>query len=208
MSGATLTADRFGYANAAYSFNGTSDFISGVANTNFTQKPMSFSFWFYKTGAGNLCNYSGNNIEPGMSIFSVGNYGSSIDVKLSSDGTKIGLGRSIPSGVASENELVLTSNYSLNSWNHVVVTYDSTTVKVYINGVYLGSMNYTIATTIATTSWFIGKSNPSIWSCVQYMKGKIDDLAIFNFKPIQWRCLLPKRNRYGYFSHKYRSIKL
>ena len=180
VSGATLTADRFGYANAAYSFNGTSDFISGVANTNFTQKPMSFSFWFYKTGAGNLCNYSGNNIEPGMSIFSVGNYGSSIDVKLSSDGTKIGLGRSIPSGVASENELVLTSNYSLNSWNHVVVTYDNSTVKVYINGINLGSMNYSTSTTIANTTWYIGKSNPSIWACVQYMKGKIDDLTIYN----------------------------
>lgn len=180
VSGATLTTDRFGNANSAYSFNGSSDFISGAANTTFTQKPMTFSFWFYKTAAGNLCNYGGNNIEPGMSIFSVGTYGSSIDVKLSSDGTKIGLGRSIPAGVASENELVLSSNYALNSWNHVVVTYDNSTVKVYINGINLGSLNYATSTTIANTTWYIGKSNPSIWACVQYMKGKIDDLTIYN----------------------------
>ena len=55
VSGATLTTDRFGNANAAYSFNGTSDFISVPASTVFTQKPMSFSFWFKQTGTGHLC---------------------------------------------------------------------------------------------------------------------------------------------------------
>lgn len=47
VSGAVLTADRFGNPSSAYSFNGTSDYISYAVGTGFKPEsfPISFSAW-------------------------------------------------------------------------------------------------------------------------------------------------------------------
>ncbi len=44
VNGATLTADRFGKANSAYSFNGSSQFIE-VSPAQFQNNNYSFSIW-------------------------------------------------------------------------------------------------------------------------------------------------------------------
>ena len=174
VNGASLTTDRFGNANSAYSFNGTSNSISVPASTAFTQNPISYSFWFNKVGSGNPC---GSN-EVAQAIFSTGSYSQSRDVVLQQGGTNIGILRSIPSGCA--NEFMQSTNYTLNTWNHAVVTYEANLVKVYLNGVYIGSTPVTCANTTANTTCYIGASNPSIWACINYFNGKIDDLAIYN----------------------------
>lgn len=175
VNGATLTADRFGNANSAYSFNGSSNSISIPASTAFTQNPISYSFWFNKAGSGNPC--SGN--EAFQAVFSTGSYSQSRDVVLMQGATHYsGMLRSIPSGCA--NELTKQTNYALNTWNHIVVTYEANLVKVYLNGVYIGSTTVACTVTTTNTTCYIGASNPSIWACIAYFNGKIDDLAIYN----------------------------
>lgn len=175
VNGATLTADRFGNANSAYSFNGSSNFISVPANVNFTQNPISYSFWFNKVGSGNPC--SGN--ETFQAVFSTGSFSQSRDVVFGQGVAKsIGIQRSIPSGCA--NEFMQSTNYTLNTWNHAVVTYEANLVKVYLNGVYIGSNPVTCNVTTANTTCYIGASNPAIWACIAYFNGKIDDMAIYN----------------------------
>jgi hypothetical protein len=176
VNGPTLAADRFGNSNSAYNFNGTSDFISVPASTMFTQKPMSFSFWFKQTGAGNKCQI----YTTSTNIFSVGNFGDSFDVQLDKPTNKIGIVRSIPSNPNNENGLYLIKEYNLNQWNQAVVIYNTNSVTVYLNGVLIGDLNYTTQSTIANTTCFIGKSNPTIWACVNYMNGLIDDFAVYN----------------------------
>jgi uncharacterized protein (TIGR02145 family) len=175
VNGATLTTDRFGNANAAYNFDGISNSISVPANENFTQNPISYSFWFNKAGSGNPCN--GN--EAFEVIFSTGSYSQSRDVTLA-QGTPhyMGIFRSIPSGC--EDQLTQQANYTLNTWNHAVVIYEANLVKVYFNGDYIGSTPFTCSPYSANTTCYIGASNPSIWACIAYFNGKIDDLAIYN----------------------------
>jgi hypothetical protein len=175
VNGATLTTDRFGNANSAYSFNGTSNSISIPANASFTQNPISYSFWFNKVGSGNPC--SGSEMFQG--IFSTGSYGQSRDVILYQGATHyMGIQKSIPSGCA--NESYVYTNYVLNNWNHAVVTYETGLVKVYLNGVYMGSSAVACTNLTANTVSYIGASNPSIWACIDWFNGKIDDLAIYN----------------------------
>ena len=46
VNGATLTTDRFGNANSAYNFNGSSEFIEVTHNSSLTfTTGVSFSFW-------------------------------------------------------------------------------------------------------------------------------------------------------------------
>lgn len=175
VNGATLTTDRFGNANSAYSFNGISNSISVPASTAFTQNPISYSFWFNKLGSGNPC--SGN--EAFQVVFSTGSSSQSRDVTLSQGAPSyMGIFRSIPSGC--EDQLTQQTNYTLNTWNHAVVTYEANVVKVYLNGAYIGSTSVTCPVTTANTTCYIGASNPSIWACVAYFNGKIDDLAMYN----------------------------
>ena len=171
VNGATLTTDRFGNANKAYSFNNNS--ISIPANSTFTQTPISYSFWINKTGSGNSCSAS----ETFQSIFTTGNYGQSREVHLQPD-TRIGIQKSIPSGCP--NELTIMSNITNNSWYHIVITYQSNLVKIYLNGILLGSVAENCSVNTANTISYIGSSSSSIWACTRNFKGKIDDFAIYN----------------------------
>jgi hypothetical protein len=175
VTGASLTTDRNGNSNSAYSFDGVNDFISVPANIIFTQNPISYSFWFNKSGSGNPCN--GN--ETFQAIFSTGNYSQSRDVVLSQgNDRRIGIQRSIPSGCP--NESMLSTNYTLNNWNYAVVIYEANLVKVYLNGIFIGSSPVSCSVTATNTTCFIGASKPSIWACIAYFNGLIDDIAIYN----------------------------
>jgi hypothetical protein len=47
VNGATLTTDRFGNANQAYSFDGVDDYIKIQNSPNFLNQEYSVSIWFY-----------------------------------------------------------------------------------------------------------------------------------------------------------------
>jgi|UPI00047FBC1B hypothetical protein len=165
VNGATLTTDRNGAANNAYSFNGTSDFISLVSYNFFSgNSSRSISFWIQT-------NQTQNGIP-----FSIGNasFNSCFNVRF-------GAGAPGIVGVMGfSNDFYPTSGSSSsiinNIWHNVVITFNGTTLKIFVDGVLDNSVNKSYNT--SGTDNYIGKSNQS--GGESWVSGKIDDIGIWN----------------------------
>ena len=65
---------------------------------------------------------------------------------------------------------------TLNQWQHVCVTFDSTTVRVYLNGVLKGTRTYTQGPVTTTVTYKIGRSNANNL----FFHGDIKDAKIYS----------------------------
>ena len=170
--GATLTSDRFGNANAAYSFDSTR-YIS-VQNSDtlkFTQA-LTLSAWVYEKQIGNY---------PGIiSKGNVGNYGESFAI-YTSPLNKIGFLINISGTQTGRYLLESYDTLSLNAWTHIVCTYDGTMMCLYLNG-QLARTNYFPGSIFNTTdNILIGKSDRSnSTNSPTFFDGYIDEVYIMN----------------------------
>ena len=173
VNGATLITDRFGNANSAYSFDGINNFIE-IQNSNslqFATNNQSVSFWIkisetplpinpsvqaiigkYKNLNGFLVHFAGD----GSLFYSIKNSSTT-------------LWGDCP---------ILSSNYPLNNYFHVVYTNDNNLLKGYINGQLFTTTVLTPGINIGTTleSLLFGKE----LSNDNYFKGILDDIGIWN----------------------------
>lgn len=175
VNGATLTTDRFGNSNSAYSFNGVNNFISCL-NNNIPagNSSRTFSAWFYLTPT--------NGYSDGYSVLS---YGTNTfpDGRLNDIFIK-------------ENEVEFNThmNYSINTnplnnnnlWHNIVVVYNNTNVSsiiIYLDGIQIQTSNFNLVNlnTLNTlnTNLLFGKSIVQYASNF-YFNGKIDDIGIWN----------------------------
>ncbi len=163
--GATLTTDRFGNPNAAYSFNGNnSQYFSCINNTlPMGKTKRTISLW--------LDPYS--VISSALSLTAL-SYGSATNSHANmiafGDGSK---------GVSFQgwgDDLNTYNTFSFNEWIHVLVTFDSLNVKVYVNNILLGSTQKPNWNTTGT-AFNIGTR---IDKTTGFFNGKIDDIAIWN----------------------------
>ncbi len=174
VNGATLTADRFGNANSAYSFNGTSDFIS-VSAVPFLNVPFTISAW---VKLNSLANF-----EP---IIGFGELGAGTLRRMffcpgfNSIGTP-GIGNS------GANDIITTSNVVVSgTWVNVAVcvsSYDISGVTFYINGVAYTNNNIGGATTpfpLNNAGFAIGKHTGNNQVLADFFTGLIDDIGIWN----------------------------
>lgn len=155
--GATLTTDRFGNANSAYSFDGN-DYIQTTVNSNIN--PLSFSVWF------NLSNTTGERSIVDSDVG--GAYGHSlIQGYNDGDGTI---------DVQYHNGYIDTSfALTANTWYHAVVNYGSN-IELYINGNLIVRQTYN-PTTYDGSAFRIGRHNASD---PQWLVGKVDDVYFYN----------------------------
>ena len=65
--GATLTTDRFGNTNSAYSFDGINDFITVADNASLKPTKVSISAWVKLNGT--TCTQTGGNSDMASVIF-------------------------------------------------------------------------------------------------------------------------------------------
>jgi len=184
VTGATLTTDRFGTADSAYSFDGDNDFISVAdagSTTNFSNTDdYSISLWFKSAVKGDQSiteHWEGGGYP--WAIRGPNNSGY-IEFKIY-DGTNN------PSAIT-------TIDYSDNVWHHLVATKATTTkeMKVYIDGVLKKTTVYTtLNTTVSLADGFaIGRRK--IATSGYEFEGLIDDVHIFN------RALSSKEVKYLY----------
>lgn len=173
VNGATLTTDRFGSANSAYSFNGSSSFIEcdtiGISNS----AARSVSFWA-KTSATSsmgLVSWGGNGLGDRFAC----------DFNFSSQGITVdGANCAI-----TYSAIVSNSN---NQWHYYTFVMDDSSalnqVKVYQNGVLLNNIlqnfNPTILlNTLSGTNLQFGRINiPSL--NFHFYQGQLDDIGIWN----------------------------
>jgi len=179
VNGATLSTDRFGKNNSAYSFNGTNNYIEAVCNSlPLGNSSRTFSAWIYlvpKSGYNDWYSFLSYGTGSG-----VANAGKLNDIFIGKAGSNL--------LYYNNNEYATTSNttkdYSL-SWHHMVVTYSGklSDIKLYIDGVQYTttSFNYQSITNINTTlsNLFFGRTSEN-YNQYYFFNGKIDDIGIWN----------------------------
>lgn len=162
----TPTTDRFGTANAAYSFNGTSSYLtrSSIGHT-FTQAgSFSVSIWIKKASnaTGNVAIMSGTTTSLNFIWL------------VQCDATKAIFGTNKQQSAWFWTNA--TSNYVINEWEHYVGVYTANTMTFYRNGVLQG--------TTTNTHTNVSQAILPIWIgrgvSGNYFNGSLDDIGIWN----------------------------
>jgi hypothetical protein len=175
VNGATLTADRFGNAGKAYSFDGT-DWIE-IVNSNSLNSPstvITTSSWFK---IDNWYNVNNSGWFPILSKSNSSNYGNyRLGVGKNSQGV-ITSYSNLNSDAIGGDTLILQNN----TWNHIAITINdaSNVASIYINGILIVQRPtiYSGWTTTNTMPLIFGMDKPG---SIEYAIGKLDDIGIWN----------------------------
>jgi hypothetical protein len=172
INGASLITDRFGKANSAYSFNGTSDFIE-INPDKLQTSTFSYSLWVKPTSIP----------ADGIAFFllSIGSNNGDQAVGLNKGYTN-GTDGFTGGGYLDVGENAFCQKGSLpnvNQWYHVVVVRDADTYKVYLDGSLMCS------TATLTKSPFYGTGTVkatigSRWNNQQFSDCVLDDIHLYN----------------------------
>lgn len=157
--GATLTSDRFGNVDSAYSFDGVNDFIE----TNRTHlNSFTASVWI-KLNISNCFSAILDAYPSSWEFLSDCVSGTNLSTAIWNNSTAY---------------QIYQSNYIIpqNKWVNVVMTYGNNILKIYSEGnlVYTGT---TIAPRAINGLFYFGRSRSGT---EQFFNGKLDDVAIWN----------------------------
>jgi gliding motility-associated-like protein len=169
--GSTLTNDRFGNSNSAYSFNGNNNYIQ---LPNFQSRNITVSMW---------AKINSVTTQQQLLRNRWGGYG--ISMTPSSGIPKLSVFTHLKdyawttSGVAS----VGTNSISTvdNQWHHIVFTYDSLRLKMYLDNQYIGADSaFGLGQILYQNSGLglaIGRDGDA---SLYYFNGLIDDVMFYN----------------------------
>lgn len=167
VNGATLTTDRFGNANSAYSFNGVSDYIDlgrfFPGGTNI----FSFSIWFK------------NNNDTSWTLMgaqSCGGNGLVLDYNLHA-----------ADSFMMTKMFISGTNVSApwtwdNNWHHVVFSSSSSGEAIYLDGLLIGSHSENRGIRNSAVHTYVGARNVlgCSYGAQDFFGGIIDDIRIYN----------------------------
>ncbi len=174
VNGATLTADRFGSVNSAYSFNGINQkvVIADHNTLSFTNSIYSFSYW---------AKINSNIITSGAAIYCKYGITSNFEyanVLYSSNSLNFGSGNLAGTCGAQGGSANTTTLY--NNWHHFVFVADGLNgSKTFVDGTLVNTGVYTACSG--------GNGNGNLyfgmgggWNQQFYYNGLIDDIGIWN----------------------------
>jgi len=179
VNGATLTTDRFGNANKAYSFDGVNNWISVLHNSslNPTSK-ISISFWEKSTSIHNNCGIIGkwNNFD-GVSGNGQEQY--VIYAGPNSQGVRFIVMTNNNASISDEHASV---KYNDGIWHHFVGVYNGSNIKLYRDNVLIDSTSLTGSIKTFSQGLEIGRyaGGSGTGSNVNYFNGLIDDIRIYD----------------------------
>jgi len=172
VNNVTLTSDRFGNANKAYSFNGINSYISIPHHAMFNFSNYSISTWIKYNGPGPAStvfwsilsknNTAGGNFDP----FHI----------LLINATKNSGGR-IGSGTT---HIEFSPSPSLNDggWHQITIVFNNNfnTIRQYVDGVHVHTSSFTANPVTNTSPINIGR-----WAGYNnYFNGAIDDIRFYD----------------------------
>jgi len=180
VSGATLTSNKNGDVNSAYSFDGDQDIIT-IPNTDMINtSQITVSAWIKPTRYTALEQDQGDSQQVIVSNTRQDGWGPGFEFKTfgetdSSGAQYLSLGLS---GTINSNFSTQTDNIgmSLNQWSHVAYTHDDTNINFYLNGQLVLTEDSPGTNLYNNNSISIG-SRPSIR---HVFSGGIDDVGIWN----------------------------
>jgi hypothetical protein len=166
----TASTGRFGIANSAYSFNGSTQYVTTA--TQYVNPPtFSISLWFNTTVAGGKLLGFGNQ-QTGQS----GQYDRHLYMN--------DLGQ-LYFGIFNVTAQTINTTRAYNDglWHHVVVTVGAAGSIMYVdNALQVQNAAMTTPETV-TGYWRIGYDNVGSWTSQPtnfFFTGKLDDIAIYN----------------------------
>ena len=178
VNGATLTPDRNGKANSAFSFDGKSNSIQVNNSNSLNPSQISISFWIYAK-KNNVCVIEKGNVvnatEHGFSI-------THNDIWHIQRGLKTSFSTSNCSNTESNYTWGKNDEISNNIWNMVTVSIDlSGNIKHYLND----KLIYTLSSGVSlgkcdSPSSTLRFGGPHWNSDPEWFDGFIDDIAIYN----------------------------
>ena len=169
VNGATLTADRFGNVDKAYSFNGNGDLINTSNIFYNANNNHSISMWFYSTSDNNSTFFDTNPTA-------IEAYATSYYLNPANNFTfSLGNG-SIWTSHPSNCYFPCIVN--LNSWHHFTVVSLGLEYKFYLDGALKHTYNPNNLPLNQLVSVYFGGS--SVGPGGGYFKGKLDDIRIYN----------------------------
>jgi hypothetical protein len=180
VSGATLTTDRFGNANSAYSFsNGNTDSRILIGNklnlTSFT-----ISAWVRATGQRSSGFHSvvSNIDQYSQPIPAPNNFAMQVSVPTSSYQVVAAFGGNNTYQPNNETFNFGFNSASLNTWNHLILTFDGSTARSYKNGVLMSTLSISNYNSITSYICFGDRYNAPNYEFNWW--GDLDDIGIWN----------------------------
>jgi hypothetical protein len=168
VNGATLTTDRFGTANSAYSFDGVDDFIQVINSNSLNSNSTTISGWLNAVAFGGTKGLVSRWNQSGSPCY---NYSTSIH---GASNNFYGATTLYSGGIASSN------NLTINNWIYFTFIHDNNQGgKVYLNGSLVGTNNVSGNICSSLNDLFFGAQN-NINSLWRFFNGKLDDIAIYN----------------------------
>jgi hypothetical protein len=165
VSLATTTAPVAGKIGQALYFNGsTSQISSSDAGLPSGSSARTISMWVYPKAFPNFVHFISYGTGSSGQAFA-------IETDLGANSARLHVNKfGSFSGLS-------TGSLTLNKWNHIVVTYNGSTVFFYINGQASGSAAFALSTTLGSLrlgKWISGGSGESPFN------GYMDDVRIYN----------------------------
>jgi len=177
ISGAVLTADRFGNANSAYLFDGDNDYIEVLDNESLSiTGPLSISLWYRYDGKpqswGRILSKAWGTIAAPYIC-----YGITLDD--SPEGSQKVLFQAHLSPTQTSYSNFSTTSMSVGEWYHLAGVFDpaNNIISLYVNGIreaYSTTGNSTIAN---TTGHFRVADDQQTF---EGAKGVLDDIRIYS----------------------------
>ena len=177
VSGATLTTDRFGNLNSAYSFDGSNDFIQVADNDilSLTFNTFCISFWI------NINSFTKNMgilAKRTLGGVAASNWEYNMQIRSSNESYETYLWNSAGNcGVFSGPNAIVTKS---KIWVNYILTSDGSNIKLYKDGILVDQ-----GTKLTTCSFSNGTGPLTIgvgggWNESVYFNGLIDDVRIYN----------------------------
>lgn len=176
VHGVTLTTDRFGIPDQAYSFSGiwpSGSYIDLPSLYDYSPTNLTLHAWVkYDYGALGrkmiIAKLTGGD-TPGNLALEI--YYDVIVMQFNTEG-----------GVPGWHAAYGTTHLVADQWYHVAATYDGSKIKVFLNGVLDGSTSYSQGMSAGTIPWMIGV-HPAMgggyYSGFDFI-GTIDDVGIYD----------------------------